>query len=91
LPKFFEWLKVEVEKATSGPKRLLEDVINASKSPEKVATSSRIMYAHGMHLWVQSAEEEKVTCDSGIATSILHCGRRTLNKMGNRESFEYMG
>jgi hypothetical protein len=35
------------------------------------------MYACGMHLRVRSAEEEKVTCDSGIASVVLRAWRGT--------------
>lgn len=58
---------MEIENATHGPNEPSVDVIEAYKLPEIEGTSYRAMYAHGMHLRVQSVEEEKVTCDSGVA------------------------
>jgi hypothetical protein len=48
-----------------------QEELEESTLPEKVATSYRAMYAHGMHLRIRSAEEEKVTCDSGVAAAVL--------------------
>jgi len=66
--------------------------MEASKLPEKVATAYRAMYAHGMHLRVQSAEEDKITCDSGIAASVFRYSKGTSsNDLGHWQSEEYVG
>jgi hypothetical protein len=50
------------------------------------------MYARGMHLRVRSVEEENVTCDSKIASSVF----RSIHGRGNEnpgyfEAAEYIG
>jgi hypothetical protein len=68
LPAFVDWLHDEVAKAGEGEDMPTRDVIEASKLLEKIAISYRAMYAHGMHLRIFTAEEEKVTCDSVVAS-----------------------
>jgi hypothetical protein len=43
---------------------------SVSKLPEIRATGYRAMYTNGMHLRIRSAKEEKVTCDSTVASTI---------------------
>jgi len=43
------------------------DIIEALKLLERSTTGYRAMYAHGMHLQVQSAKYDKVTCNRGVA------------------------
>ena len=50
LPKFAEWLQEEVGKAMQTDDKPTNDVFQASKLPERMATGYRAMYAHGMHL-----------------------------------------
>lgn len=92
LPNFAEWLKQEVQGRRSEPRRLSVDVQEALKLPEIIATAYRAMYAHGMHLRVQSAEEEKVTSDSGVAASVLCMNNgRLSNNEGKWQTVEYVG
>ena len=83
---------MEVQQAIGGPNEPPLDVIEALKLPERGATSYRAMYTHGMHFRVQSAENDKVTCDSGVAASVV-C--RTVGRLGNESqhwgSHEYVG
>jgi hypothetical protein len=53
-----------------GCMKLSQDVLQASKLPEIRATRYRAMYANGMHLRIRSAKEEKVTCDSAVASAV---------------------
>jgi hypothetical protein len=50
------------------------------------------MYAQGMHLRVRSAEEEKVTCDSGIAASVSRgTSGRSRGNPACFQAHEYIG
>jgi hypothetical protein len=68
------------------------DVIKASYLPEMRATGYRHMYPHGMHFRIQDAEEEKVTCDSAIASSVWKrkTGRNLLHSR-EMEAVQYVG
>ena len=50
--------------------KLTNDVFQGSRLPKKMATGYRVMYTHGMHLRIREVEQDKVTCNSGIATAI---------------------
>jgi hypothetical protein len=70
VPNFSKWLKEEVECAMHTDDKLAQDVYEASKLPEAVATGYRAMYVYGMHLRIREAKEDKVTYDSGIAAAM---------------------
>ena len=70
LPEFAEWLQEEVGKAMQTDDKLTNDVFQGSRLPKKMATGYRVMYTHGMHLRIREVEQDKVTCNSGIATAI---------------------
>jgi hypothetical protein len=70
LPNFAEWLQEKVGKAANTTNKPSEDEFEESRLPEKVGTTYRAMYVHGMHLRVKSAEDKKVTCDSGVAAGV---------------------
>jgi hypothetical protein len=46
-------------------------VQDSSKLPSAEAVAFRSMKAHGMHLRVRSAEEDKIMADSAIAATFL--------------------
>jgi hypothetical protein len=75
LPAFAEWLRLEVARATDGDDKPSRDVIERSRLPEIVATAYHVMHAHGMHLRIYTAEEDKVTCGSAVASAVLRRGR----------------
>jgi hypothetical protein len=54
-----------------------QDIFEASRFPESMATSYHAIYAHGMHFRVRDAEDDKVTCDSGVASSVWHQERES--------------
>ena len=68
-PPFLEWLFREVSMATDRGERIKADVLESSRLPEKRATAYRAMWAHRMHLRVQTAEGERVTTDCGVAAT----------------------
>jgi hypothetical protein len=85
-------LKEAVAATSNSGNRPSKDVIQASKLPEIRTTRYRAMYTNGMHLRILTTEEEKVTCDSAIATAMWKRSEGansdeggTLNKM------EYVG
>ena len=92
LPEFAEWLKDEVEKANNSNEKPSLDVYNASRLPKTMAIGYRAMYAHGMHLRIRGAEEDKVTRDSGVAAAVWE-RRRSRNIECEDDLFtsEYVG
>jgi hypothetical protein len=70
LPKFSEWLQKPVADAAGTKGGPSNDQVEASKLPQRQATGYRAMHAQKMHFRVRSAEEEKVTCNNGVASSI---------------------
>jgi hypothetical protein len=70
LPIFVEWLRMEVGNEAHGPNKPAIDIIEVSKLLEIAATGYRAMYDHGMHLRIRTTEEEKVSCNSAIASSV---------------------
>jgi hypothetical protein len=69
-----------------------QEEFEESKLPERMGTAYRAMYAHGMHLRIRSTEEEKVTCDSGVAAVVLRRRRgRVGERTGEVEKMEYVG
>jgi hypothetical protein len=78
--------------ATNSANRLPKDEFEESRLPERVGTTYQAMYVHGMHFRVRSTEEEKITCDNGVASAVWRCNRgRTGNRAGRLESAEYVG
>jgi hypothetical protein len=50
------------------------------------------MYVYGMHLRIQSAEDDKVTCDSGVAATVWRRSRGQRRNTSSRlESAEFVG
>jgi hypothetical protein len=69
-----------------------KDVIQASRLPESRATSYHAMFANGMHLRIQTTEEDKITCDSALASTVWK--RSTGSDSDARErldKMEYVG
>ena len=92
LSEFAEWLKVEVEKANNSVEKPILDVYQSSKLPEPIATGYRAMYAHRMHLRIRGAEEEKITCDSGVAAVVWERRRSRNVEVGDKLlTAEYVG
>jgi hypothetical protein len=92
IPKFAEWLQEEVEAAANSTEKPLANEFEESKPPEQVATSYRAMYAHGMYFRIKSAEDDKVTCDSGVAAAIWRRNRgHRVNRPWELESREFVG
>jgi hypothetical protein len=92
VPKFAEWLQEEVATAANSTEKPIYDEFKESKLPEHVATSYRAMCAHGMHLRIKSAEDDKVTCDNGVAAAILRRNRgRRVSRPWELESREFVG
>jgi hypothetical protein len=77
LPEFADWLTEEVNRAEMSGQEVPEMVKDSAKLPSVEATAFRAMKAHGMHLRIRSAEEDKRTCDSSIAASFLQPLRGT--------------
>jgi hypothetical protein len=70
----------------------IEDVYEASRLLERVATGYRAMYVHGMHLRIRDAEEDKLTCKSRVAAAVWECKRsRDSDTVDNVDSVEYVG
>jgi hypothetical protein len=68
------------------------DVYESSRLPERVAIGYRAMYAHGMHLRIWGAEEDKVTCDSAVVTAVWERRRsKDSDVMDDLDSAEYVG
>ena len=92
LPEIADWLKEEVGKAYMSNDKPTLDVYNSSRLPEIMATGYRAMYAHGMHLRIRGAEEDKVTCDSGVAAAIWERSRsRNIEYEDEVFTAEYVG
>jgi hypothetical protein len=70
-----------VERAVAAGSVVLDMVKESSKLPSFEATAFRSMKAHGMHLRVQSAEGDKITYDSSVATTFLQLERGTESTM----------
>jgi hypothetical protein len=70
VPEFIEWLEEEVSTAANSSEKPSNEEFEESRLPEQIGIAYRAMYAHGMHLRVRSAEEEKVTFDSGVASAV---------------------
>jgi hypothetical protein len=83
LPQFADWLRNAISIAADTGVEVSKDVKEASY---------RHMYAHGMHFRIRGAEEEKVTCDSAIASAVWRkkSGREFQN-LGETEAKEYVG
>ena len=77
LPKFSEWLPIEVDRLIAEGREIPEMVRESSRPPSLEATVFRSMKAYGMHLRVRSAEEHKLTCDSAVAATFLQSERGT--------------
>jgi hypothetical protein len=81
-----------VARAAEGKDMPAKDVIEASRLPEKIATSYCTMYAHGMYLRIFIAKEEKVTCDSAVASVVFKRQRLPGTfQLGPIETKEYVG
>jgi hypothetical protein len=92
VPGFAKWLEHEVGAAANSVDKPSQEEIEESRLPEKMGTTYRAMYAHGMHLRIRSAEEEKVTYDSGVAAAVLRRSRgRAGARSGEVEKTEYVG
>jgi hypothetical protein len=92
LSQFADWLCNVVSIAANKGVGVSEDVKEASKLPETIATAYCHMYAHGMHFRIRSAEEEKVTCDSAIASTVWRKkSGRYFHNLGEIEAKEYVG
>ena len=92
LPEFVDWLKEEVGKAYMSDDKPTVDVYESSRLPEIMATAYRAMYAHGMHLRIRGAEEDKVTCDSGVAAAVWERRRSRNIEVGDEVcTAEYVG
>jgi hypothetical protein len=91
-PVFSDWLREVVAIASNSRNRPSVDVIEASKLPEIRATAYRAMYVNGMHLRIRTAEEEKVTCDSAIASAVWKRSRSVgADDGGTLDKMEYVG
>jgi hypothetical protein len=92
LQNFADWLRHEISEAAKSSDKPSAEEIQESRLPERVGTAYRAMYAHGMHLRIKSAEEEKVTCDSGVASAVQRQSRaRALNISEQFQTAEYVG
>jgi hypothetical protein len=92
IPKFALWLEDEVAKAANSADKPSDEEVEESRLPEKVGTAYRAMYVHGMHFKIRSAEEEKVTCDSGVASAMWRrIQGRAINRAEQFETAEYVG
>jgi hypothetical protein len=81
-----------VEEVANSVDKPSQEEVEESKLPEKMGTAYRVMYVHGMHMRIRSAEEEKVTCDSGVATAVLRRSKgRASERSGEVEKMEYVG
>jgi hypothetical protein len=84
-------LDEEVGAATRGLEKPTTDEIEESKLPEKIGTSYRAMYAHGMHFRIKFAEDDKVTTESGVSAVVWRRNRaRAQNRGGHLESAKYV-
>jgi hypothetical protein len=92
VPKFVEWLHLEVGTAANTIEKPTAEELEESRLPEKVATSYRAIYVHGMHLRVRSAKAKKVTCDSGVASTVLRKSKGQSGDIsGQIQKAEYVG
>ena len=92
VPNFAEWLEQEVGAAKNTIEKPTHDKFKESRLPEKIAISYRAMYVHGMHLRIQSAEEEKITSNSRVAAAMLrrHKGQSG-DTSGEVQKAKYVG
>jgi hypothetical protein len=68
-----------------------DNVVEASKLPELQATGYHAMCANGMHLRIRTAEDEKITCDSAMASAVWKQSRRSESKAGGTvDKMEYV-
>jgi hypothetical protein len=92
MPALANWLRMIVLIATGTMDRSYVDVSEASQLPEMVATDFCYMYAHGMHFRIRNAKEEKVTCDSTLASSMWRRKpKRIFQESGEMETMDYIG
>jgi hypothetical protein len=92
LPKFADWLRHAVVEAANNAEKPSEEEVEESRLLERVGTAYCAMYAHGMHLRIKSTEVEKVTCDSGVASTVTRQSRaRVVNKTVQFKTAEYVG
>jgi hypothetical protein len=92
VPQFADWLHEAVAAASQSSTKPSDDVVDASKLPELRATGYRAMYANGMHLRIRTAEEEKITCDSAVASAVWKRSQRSESEAGGRvDKMEYVG
>jgi hypothetical protein len=92
LLEFVEWLKEEVAKAMQSNDKPAKDVYKASRLLERVAMGYKAMYEYGMYLRIWEAEEDKVTCDIGVAAAVWECKRsKDYEAMDNLDSAENVG
>jgi hypothetical protein len=85
-------LRNTIAEAANTLEKPTEEEVEESRLPKKVGTAYWAMYAHGMNMRIKSAEEEKVTCDSGVTSAVWrrsrgHAGTRS----GYLETAEYVG
>ena len=62
---------LEVHRVIDSGREFLDMVKDFVRLPSAEATTFRVMKAHGMHLRVHNAEEDKVTYDSTVAATFL--------------------
>jgi hypothetical protein len=67
---FRDWLQEAVAIVSESGDKPSEDIIEASKLPDIRTTGYHAMYANGMHLRIRTTEEEKITCDSAVASAV---------------------
>ena len=64
----------------------------ASRLPGKVAIGYRAMYIHSMHVRIREVEEDKVTCNSGVAVAVWERRRsREGNSRDELDTAKYVG
>ena len=69
----------------------MHDQVEASKLPERLAMRYMAMFARGMNFRVHLAKEEKITYNSGIATTLLRaCLGRGSENQGHLEPIGYI-
>jgi hypothetical protein len=92
LPVFPEWLNGEVEQAQATGSYVADMVKESSKLPSMEAMAFRSMKAHGMHIRVRSAEEDKSTSDSSVTATYMQPARGTEDDANPRfVPVEYVG
>jgi hypothetical protein len=92
LPAFVEWMAAEVERADAASVNVPKMVKDSAKLPSSEAIAFRAMKAHGMHLRVRSAEQDKNTYDSTVAATFLRPSGRPENEVNlTMIPVEYIG